>query len=201
MRIIGGVDRSKRLTSPPDNSIRPTASLMREALFNILQDRIEGATFLDLYAGTGAVGLEALSRGAASVTFVESGAEALRVLRENISKMSRPRDAIVRTASAPAQVRSFQKEGRTFDLIFIDPPYDVPGMPIDLVEPILAEGGLAIHQRPTRNTAGDPFKGTRLTRIDLRKYGKSELSFWSFEPDQAISSDSETEGDLSDHGE
>ena len=179
MRIIGGEDRGKHLAGPSDNSIRPTPGIVREALFNIFQDRIEGSHFLDLYAGTGAVGFEALSRGAASVTLVESSQEAVKILRENLKRLTRSHQVSIRTASAPAQVRAYEREQKSFDLIFLDPPYDLPGMPIQLVEPILAQGGVVIHQRPYQKGVGDPFKGTSLVRYDLRKYGKSELSFWA----------------------
>ncbi|MCB9767516.1 MAG: 16S rRNA (guanine(966)-N(2))-methyltransferase RsmD [Candidatus Omnitrophica bacterium] len=184
MRIIGGTDRGKHLVGPSDQSIRPTPGLVREALFNILQDVIEGAHFLDLYAGTGAVGLEALSRGAASVTFVESSQAAVRLIRANLAKFSRQGDAYIRTTSAPGQCRVFQRDQREFDLIFLDPPYNLPGLPINLLEPILAPNGLVIHQRPFKKGVGDPFKGTTLERLDLRKYGKTELSFWGF-PDRS----------------
>jgi len=180
MRIVGGVDRGKHLISPPDDSIRPTPGMVREALFNILQDRIEGAHFLDLYAGTGAIGLEALSRGAATVTMVESSHEAVRIIRGNLEKMTRREDVYIRTTSAPGQCRVLERDRREFDIIFLDPPYHLPGMPINLLEPILSKGGIVIHQRPYKKSVGDPFKETRLVRTDWRRYGKSELSFWTF---------------------
>ncbi len=180
MRIVGGIDRGKRLISPPDDSIRPTPGLVREALFNILQDRIEGAHFLDLYAGTGSIGFEALSRGAASVTFVESSQEAVKIIRSNLEKMTRKDNVYIRTTSAPGQSRVFQRDRKEFDIIFLDPPYHLPGMPIHLLEPILSPEGLIIHQRPYRKTVGDPFAGTSLGKVETRKYGKSELSLWGF---------------------
>src|SRR2546423_8496432 len=93
MRIIGGEFRSRRLKSLPGTSVRPTPDRMRETLFNILQTRIEGATFVDAYAGTGAVGIEALSRGAAHAYFLEKNRVALEAIRENVASLSLDRRA------------------------------------------------------------------------------------------------------------
>src|SRR5258708_11262532 len=87
MRIIAGSLRSRTLQAPPGVATRPTSDRLRETLFNVLAPRIEGAAFLDLYAGSGAVGIEALSRGAERVVFVERAAPALRVLRENLARL------------------------------------------------------------------------------------------------------------------
>ncbi len=125
MRIIAGRYRGKHLVAPPDDSIRPTADRVRESIFDILTSRLgqsfEGLRVLDLFAGTGAMGLEALSRGAAGVVLVDSGVEARGVIRDNIealgvggiAKLLR-RDA---TALGPAGTMG------GFDLIFLDPPY------------------------------------------------------------------------------
>jgi 16S rRNA (guanine(966)-N(2))-methyltransferase RsmD len=87
MRIIAGSLRSRSLVAPPGLATRPTSDRLRETLFNVLTPRIEGAAFLDLYAGSGAVGMEALSRGAASVDFVEKAPAALKVLRGNLERL------------------------------------------------------------------------------------------------------------------
>jgi 16S rRNA (guanine966-N2)-methyltransferase len=126
MRIVGGRFRGKALTSPGDDAIRPTADRTREAVFNILASRLgpsfDGLRVLDLFAGTGALGLEALSRGAAHVTFVDTGAEARGLIRDHIeafgaggiAKLLR-RDA---TALGPAGTLG------PVDLVFLDPPYE-----------------------------------------------------------------------------
>lgn len=187
LRIIAGEDRGRRLTSPSDNRIRPTPGMAREAICSILQDRIPGSRFLDLYAGTGSVGLEALSRGAESVVFVESGREAVQLLRGNIAVMNRARDCALRPAPAVEQCRLFTRMKQRFDLVFVDPPYDDAGMPIRLVEPILEPDGILVFQRPERFPVGNPFHGTVLECCDTRRYGRAEFTFWRFpiEPPEA----------------
>jgi 16S rRNA (guanine966-N2)-methyltransferase len=118
MRVIGGDFRSRALKSVPGLDTRPTPDRLREALFNVLTPRISGVVFADLYAGTGAVGIEALSRGASRAIFVESDRVAVNVIRENLRSLG---------LEAHAQVR----EGRTLqilkkmeaDIVFLDPPY------------------------------------------------------------------------------
>jgi 16S rRNA (guanine966-N2)-methyltransferase len=125
MRIIAGKVRGKLLTSPPDDSIRPTADRVRESMFNILASRIgptfDGLRVLDLFAGTGALGLEALSRGAAHVTFVETGAEARGIIRDHIEAFGAGGIAklLRRDATALGRPGTFGQ----FDLVFLDPPY------------------------------------------------------------------------------
>ena len=194
LRIIGGTDRGRRLNSPRGNRIRPTAGMAREAIFNILADRVPGCEFLDLYAGTGSVGLEALSRGARSVTLVENDREALLLLQKNIELITRSSDCRMRTASVPNQCTRFTAEKRTFDLIFVDPPYEECGIGIRVLEAILAPDGILMHQRPARKTVGDPFRGTSLERYDRRTYGGTEISFWAH-PQNPIADDLESEED------
>ncbi len=123
--------RSRTLQAPPGLATRPTSDRLRETLFNVLAPRIEGAAFLDLYAGSGAVGMEALSRGAASVDFVERAPAALRVLCANLAKLGVTAGFRVHTGSVGAWLRRFatspsRKPGLppAFDLVFLDPPYE-----------------------------------------------------------------------------
>jgi 16S rRNA (guanine966-N2)-methyltransferase len=186
MHIVAGEDRGRRLASPADDRIRPTPGMAREAIGSILQDILPGSDFLDLYAGTGSVGLEALSRGARLVTLVEQDREAVALIKANIQMMSRPGACHLMTASVFEQCRAFERIERRFDLVFIDPPYDTEGITLRKVEPILKEEGILIHQRPEKFAVGDPFKGTRLELYDTRRYGKAEFTFWRFplpEPD------------------
>lgn len=180
MHIIAGEDRGRRLASPADDRIRPTPGMAREAIGSILQDILPGSDFLDLYAGTGSVGLEALSRGAKTVTLVEQDREAIALIKANIQAMSRPGNCYLMAASASEQSRAFERSERRFDLVFVDPPYDMEGIPLRKLEPILKEDGILIHQRPEKYPVGDPFKGTRLECFDTRRYGKAEFTFWRF---------------------
>lgn len=121
MRVIGGTSRGRRLAGPRGRDIRPTAAHVKEALFNILADRMAGARVLDLFAGTGNIGIEALSRGAQHVTFVESSPTAGRVLRANLQRCGFGRLADVRLMP----VSRFLKHCRepAYDIVFLDPPY------------------------------------------------------------------------------
>ncbi|MGB0063560.1 MAG: 16S rRNA (guanine(966)-N(2))-methyltransferase RsmD [Terracidiphilus sp.] len=141
MRIIAGTYRSRRLEAPPGLRTRPTSDRLRETLFNVLAPRIAGAIFLDLYAGSGAVGLEALSRGAARVTFVERAPAALKVLRKNLEQLGITTGFEVRAESVAAFLRFAAKFSpkperhevpkpiphevpERYDVAFLDPPYD-----------------------------------------------------------------------------
>ena len=123
MRIIAGSYRSRTLAAPPGMATRPTSDRLRETLFDVLAPRIEGAVFLDLYAGSGAVGIEALSRGAARVEFVERAPAALAVLRENLSKLGVTDGFRIHNRGVGGFLRLL-KAGAEFDLVFLDPPYD-----------------------------------------------------------------------------
>lgn len=120
MRIIAGVARGRKLLAPPGERTRPLLDRVREALFSILSDRVEGAECLDLYAGTGSIGLEALSRGAAAVTFVERGAPALECLRANVAALGFDERARIRRARVEEHL---EREPGRYDLVFFDPPY------------------------------------------------------------------------------
>ncbi len=122
MRVIAGSQKGRRLLGPRGPGLRPTPDRVKEALFSILGSRVSGARVLDLYAGTGAIGIEALSRGARTVTFVESHPASLRVLRANLERCGLSAGAEVRSCRAEEFLRRSQ-EGEPYDLIFADPPY------------------------------------------------------------------------------
>ena len=123
MKIVAGVHRHRKLLVPKGKKIRPTTAQLRETLFNICQNVIEGATFLDLFAGIGAIGLEALSRGAASATFVEKDKEALKLIRENIHLLGEENRSFVLSLDVFKAIKRLHEKGEKFDLIFADPPY------------------------------------------------------------------------------
>ena len=127
MRISGGQWRSRRLQGPGKQlNLRPTPDAMRERAFAVLADRVQGARFLDLYAGTGAVGLEALSRGARSAVFVEKSRNAGRLIGKNIAsfELSTERAELVTRAAATA-IRELERRGETFDIAWVDPPFEI----------------------------------------------------------------------------
>ncbi len=121
MRVIGGSERGRRLRAPKGRDVRPTPDRVRETLFNWLQGELEGVTALDLFAGSGALGIEALSRGAGQVTFVESARPALAALQENLTLFGRDSRIRLVRASAWQFLAGFPE--RAFELVFLDPPY------------------------------------------------------------------------------
>ncbi|MGB6724797.1 MAG: 16S rRNA (guanine(966)-N(2))-methyltransferase RsmD, partial [Terracidiphilus sp.] len=124
MRIIAGTYRSRVLATPAGMATRPTSDRLRETLFNVLAPRIAGARFLDLYAGSGAVGIEALSRGAAQVTFVERAPAALKALRQNLDSLGITEGFEIHAGSVTRFFRGFGQKRETHEVVFLDPPYE-----------------------------------------------------------------------------
>jgi 16S rRNA (guanine(966)-N(2))-methyltransferase RsmD len=120
MRVIAGQFRSRRLKALPGMNTRPTPDLLRESLFSILAPQIEGAVFIDVYAGTGADGIEALSRGAAHAIFIERSRPALNLIRENLSSLGLLSSADIVSGKAPTVLPRYKA-----DIVFLDPPYDM----------------------------------------------------------------------------
>ncbi|MGC8203027.1 16S rRNA (guanine(966)-N(2))-methyltransferase RsmD [Aliiroseovarius sp. PTFE2010] len=181
MRIIAGQFRGKTLTSVGKGDagahLRPTTDRVRESLFNVLlggalgDDPITGAQVLDLFAGTGALGLEALSRGAASVTFIESGRKALSLLEQNIQLCGAKGTRVVR--------RDAMRPGpapHAHDLVFLDPPYGkgmgTKALEVALARGWLAPGALIVWEENAPQTAPDGF-----SMEDARKYGDTHITF------------------------
>jgi 16S rRNA (guanine966-N2)-methyltransferase len=149
MRIVAGRHGGRRISAPPGSGTRPTSDRVREALFSVLGD-VSGLTVLDLFAGSGALGLEALSRGAARATFVERDPAAVRVLQTNLDALGEEAD--VRRTDARAFLRNASGTGEPYDLLFLDPPYrDAPrlGRELDL-RGVLASGGRVVTESDHR---------------------------------------------------
>ena len=123
MRVIAGQFRSRPLAAPKGRDTRPTSDRLRETLFNVLAPRIPDSVFLDLYAGSGAVGIEALSRGAAEAIFVENAEPALRAIRANLSSLGIRGGYALEPRSAAAALKRLAAAGRVVNLVFLDPPY------------------------------------------------------------------------------
>ena len=177
MRIIAGEWKGRRLEAPKGSAVRPTSDSLRETLFNVLAD-VAGARVLDGFAGTGAIGLEALSRGAAHVTFVERDPRVITVLNRNITACGAANAcAIIRDDFAAAARRAGPRAA--FDLVVVDPPYDNADLAAiaDAAASALAPGGRLVvehsRRRDTPATAGD----TSRTRVLVA--GDSALSFYT----------------------
>lgn len=179
MRIIAGQFRRRQIKSVPGLAVRPTPDRLREALFNVLAFRIKGKVFLDAYAGTGAVGIEALSRGAKHVVLMERSAKALVTIRENLAALKiEDKVSIVRGSA------SVLLENYPCDIAFIDPPYgELNEYPSSLMALARTRCELAIAQHASRVTMQESYGLLRKTRA-LRQ-GENSLSF--YEPDQPAS--------------
>ena len=181
MRVIAGTQKGRRLLFSVESHIRPTSGRVKEALFSILGTRMIGASLLDLFAGTGAVGLEALSRGARQVVFVEQRAPSLRLLRENIKRCGSPPEATVIARDVWHFLRLPQgNSGTPFDILFADPPYQSGNIEelLSLVSQhgTLAPDGVLIVEHPS--SAGLPSQVGRLLRFREAQYGDSALTFF-----------------------
>jgi 16S rRNA (guanine(966)-N(2))-methyltransferase RsmD len=173
MRIIAGEFRSRRIKSLPGADTRPTPDRLRETLFDILQTRIEGATFLDAYAGTGAVGIEALSRGASHAWFLEKNRDAVELIRENIASLKLERRATVVKGAAALTIARHRA-----DIVFLDPPYEHEREYAAVLEQ-LAESPpqLVIAQHSVRFKLPDEQGALRRTRVV--RQGDNALSFYT----------------------
>ncbi|MGN1002984.1 MAG: 16S rRNA (guanine(966)-N(2))-methyltransferase RsmD [Oscillospiraceae bacterium] len=177
MRVITGTARGRKLKEPTGYDIRPTTDQVKEAMFNIAQFDIEGRRVLDLFGGTGQLGIEAASRGAGSVTIVDAARDSIKLIRENVASVGLP----IRVVQADSI--GFLRMGGQYDLIFIDPPYDS-----DLAEKalktikeidILSEGGIIICET-RRETALPELEKPYFLRKEYR-YGKVKLTVYSKE--------------------
>jgi 16S rRNA (guanine966-N2)-methyltransferase len=170
VRVIGGRFGGRRLTAPAGRDVRPTADRVREALFSILGP-LDDVAVLDLYAGTGALGIEALSRGAARAVFVERDGWAATSLQANLGTLGLAEpEAVLRRADVAAALRDARERGETYDLILCDPPYrlaaDLGRTLSDLLPPLLAAGARVVTESDRRTPLD-----LDLSRSDERRYG------------------------------
>ena len=184
MRVIAGEAKGRRLKAPKGKRVRPTSDYLREALFGILGSSVLGVRFLDLYAGSGAVGIEALSRGGAEVVFLEQDPACLRVLRENV-KTAGLRQNRVLAGDVLRVLPRLARQRESFDIIFLDPPYG-SGLAPSTLE-VVASGDLL---RPrgvviVEHFAKEPLPERigNLRRIRERAHGQTVLSFYARAPE------------------
>jgi 16S rRNA (guanine(966)-N(2))-methyltransferase RsmD len=184
MRVIAGSQKGRRLAGPSSARLRPTSDRVKEALFSILGDGIVGARFLDLYAGTGAIGIEALSRGAREAAFVESDPASLRVLRTNLDRCGVAASAAIHPYSAARFVRRRSPEAVPYDVVFADPPYDHTDgwsklLPALAQNAIVRDGSTVILEHHTKLSV-PPHIG-RLSRLRQYRYGDTTLSVFGLQ--------------------
>lgn len=181
MRVIGGMARGRRLEAPRGTRVRPTLDRVRESLFNILAPRLPGVRFLDLFAGSGANGIEALSRGAVSCLFVDHDEQSLRVLRKNLDATGLSEAARVRRLPLPGGLAKLGEEREAFEVVFADPPYAF-GHHEKLLSALreaglLVDQGLIVLEHSSRLELADELGGYRVTRRN--RYGDTTLSFYA----------------------
>lgn len=179
MRIVAGTAKGRAIQGPKKSkAIRPTADRVRETIFNILGQWMDGLTVLDLFAGTGALGLEALSRGAKSLTMVDQDREALSLCRENAQTLGFQEQVTI--LASPVERAVHQLKGSRFELVFADPPYAARVVP-DLLEKVdaaqlVTPGGTFVIEHDKREAAPEALGA--FARVDQRKFGDTLVSFY-----------------------
>ena len=160
MRVISGRFKSRRLKAAPPAAIRPTSDKLKETLFNILSTRVQGATFLDGCSGTGGIGIEALSRGAAQVYFVDQSSKACRIVHENLRSLGIVEGNTILEMDIVKALDRFARDGIQFDIAFIDPPYEREDLYQGSLEgfgqrPLLTSDGILIMEYSKRKMMPD----------------------------------------------
>jgi 16S rRNA (guanine(966)-N(2))-methyltransferase RsmD len=179
LRVLGGKYRSLLLQSPRGAQTRPTTSMLRKAVFDIVQTTIEGTRFLDLFAGSGAMGIEALSRGATHATFVESHKDALRCIKANLASLKLEKEATVYSYDVFDVLKKLEKKGEAFDIIYADPPYHITTIYAELLSyldssTLLSKGGMLFLESLSPSPLNE-IKLKHLMPIDQRRFGTSLL--------------------------
>jgi 16S rRNA (guanine966-N2)-methyltransferase len=179
MRIIGGVAKGRHIYSPLKSHIRPTSDGIKESLFNILHS-VDGKTFIDLFAGSGNVGLEALSRGASKVVFIEKNTAMINAIKRNLRELGFHDKYEILAAEVAKGMRKLQNKGESFDFLFADPPYER-----DFIREIfqclgegnlLSQDGVVIIQHSLREDVNERHMDNFML-TDQRRYGDTLLSF------------------------
>lgn len=181
MRVIAGRFRSRQLKGKPPAGIRPTSDKLRETLFNVLGPRVEDSTFLDGFAGMGGVGIEAISRGAQLVCFVDQSHKACGIIRANLESLEVRKGFRVVESDLGKALDLFEREGTTFDIVFLDPPYEQKTLYTESLttfgaRPLLREGGVLVMEHSKRVDLSE-IQGA-LMRYRVLTQGDSTLSFY-----------------------
>jgi len=188
MRVVSGELRSRRLHTVAGRETRPTSDRARAGLFDWLGARVDGARVLDLFAGTGALGIEALSRGAREAVFVERARGALRVLARNLEELGLQERARVVEADLARGLRPLAAKLGAFGLVLADPPYDSGSrerlLRDESLESVLEPDGVVVIERSARSEAGSPV--ARLRLYGTKRYGETVFDWWEFAPDSVF---------------
>jgi len=182
--VIGGEQKGRRLLEPKDERIRPMRDQVRGAIFEIVHEFVPGSRFLDLFAGTGSVGIEALSRGARECTFVDHLPEAVRLIKMNLARLGLLARARVYQLDVFEALERFERRSRRFDLVFVGPPYG-EGLAARTLErlgdsKLLAEGGLVIVEVFKKEREELEERYGRLVLLQERRYGDNLVLFYSY---------------------
>ena len=178
MRIIGGLARGRTLVAPPGAKTRPTQDYVRESLFNIIRWDVEGARVLDLFAGTGALALESVSRGAVCAVMIDSDRAACEAIRKNIASVRMEDRCRLVQRDYRAAMELLAREGQAFDVVFIDPPYRMENtgeMCAELYDRGLLAPAFLLVVEHRRGCA--PMLDARFDAFDLRSYGDTQITF------------------------
>jgi 16S rRNA (guanine966-N2)-methyltransferase len=189
MRVIAGQYRSRLLVAPKGRDTRPTSDRLRETLFNVLAPRIEGAVFVDLYAGSGAVGIEALSRGAREAIFIERAEPALRAIRSNLTTLGIRGGYALEPRGVAAALRRLASSGQVADIVFLDPPYESAEYEAALgllggeCSGLLAPGAIIVAEHAKKSDLAERYGG--LGRYRALRQGDAALSFYRLDRDSS----------------
>jgi len=194
MRIISGTSKGRKLTTPKNLSLRPTSDRVKESIFNILREGVEGRMVLDLFAGTGNLGIEALSRGAKKVIFVEKGRHALNLIQRNLAQFGLEGRSEVLPIDANRAIGILKRRGKTFDLIFMDPPYEKGLIERTLTKlcshPIHDRDSILVIEHHRREPLSPGIHGWNLIR--QRQMGETVIAFLTPQQED-VSPEAETE--------
>ncbi|WP_267127629.1 16S rRNA (guanine(966)-N(2))-methyltransferase RsmD [Thermoanaerobacter thermohydrosulfuricus] len=183
LRVIAGKLKGRKVKSLEGNEVRPTADRVKESLFNILMNKIEGSIFLDLFAGTGNIGIEALSRGAQFCYFVDKSLKSIKCIRENVTELNLVPFAKILHRDVLKVIEMLDKNNTKFDIIFLDPPYYQNLVDKTLIKlgeaKVLKEDGIIIAEHHKNDKVRERYGN--LVKIRENKYGETILSFYKEE--------------------
>ncbi|MDI6799180.1 MAG: 16S rRNA (guanine(966)-N(2))-methyltransferase RsmD [Actinomycetota bacterium] len=182
MRVISGTAKGRKLYSPKGLDIRPTSDMVKESLFNMLNDKVQGCNVLDIFAGSGSIGIEALSRGANSVVFIDSSQDSVSAIKKNLELTGLPDRANIIRADALTTLSRKGLKGSKFELIFLDPPYKIDSDVLNSIfisllnEGFLRQGSLIILEHSSKRDFSSPLE--QIERRVVKKYGDQAISIF-----------------------